>query len=107
LESPAQAELNKDDDKDVEVKEDKNDNEKDNEEAEEDKDNYQTIKFLTFLESHAQAKLNEDDDKDVDEDVVVKEVRMTMRTTRRMRRTKDKDNCQSVLPFWNHQLKPN
>ena len=51
-----------------EVKDDKDDNV----EAEED-DNYQTIKFLTFLESQAQAELNEDDDKDEDEKVDVED----------------------------------
>ena len=81
LESQAQAELNDDDDKDEEGKDDKDDNkeaEEDDKEAEEDdkeedKDNYQTIKCLTFLESQAPAKLNDDDDKDEDEDVEVEE----------------------------------
>ena len=57
--------------------------------------------------------MNNDDDKNVDEDVEVEKVRMTMRrTTRRVRRTKRRRTMtiaklSSVLPFWNHQLKPN
>ena len=61
-------------DDDEEVKDDKDDNEEaEEDDKEEDKDNYQTIKCLTFLESQAQAKLNDDDDKDEDEDVEVEE----------------------------------